>query len=1250
VPADVRKRLNLPGPDEGIDLVARTRRGEYWAIQTKFRSQRDKPLTRRELGTFTALAFNTCNNIALAVVAHTASKPVSKRHLMRKTVEIGFDRWKSLDDNHHKAWKVIAGMLKGRSIRPKPRSPKPHQRKAIAAAKAHFVRESAARGRLIMPCGTGKSLAAYWIAEALKAKTILVAVPSLALIRQSLADWTLEFLAHGIKPDWLCVCSDESVGNLERDKFVGEVYELGLPTHTDPKEIAALLRASSSGPKIIFTTYQSSDKLALAARKARISFDLAILDEAHKTVGVRSKQFATLLRDNKVKVRRRLFMTATERVFRGNSDDVLSMDNERDYGKCFFQMSYKEAIRQRIISDYKILTVTVSDNRIRRLIEENRILNLRLRDLDEAAAQSVSTGIALKRVFKKERIKHAISFHRSILAADRFREQQDALNRISDLGPRSINFHISSKKTAGERSDLLREFVSHKRTLMTNARCLTEGVDVPAIDCVLFADPKQSRIDIVQAAGRALRRSSGKHYGYILLPLIVPKKMEFEDFAETTAFRQVASTITALSTQDERIAEEFRAIKRGRISSGKIVEIEGDVPVGLKMKLGDFAEAISTRIWQSVGRANWRKFEDASTFVNHVGLKSVAEWYEYCESRKKPADIPRKPEKVYKSEGWSSWGDWLGTGNRRGGWRSFEKARAFVRHLGLDSRDDWNKYCKSGKKPADIPAHPYGVYAEKGWAGMPDWLGSGRRIGGWRPFKEARTFVRHLGLKSQADWTEYCKSGKKPADIPSNPIAVYANAGWTTLGDWLGTGYIAHHLREYRSFNEARAFARHLGLKSSDDWYDYCESGKKPTDIPNAPQNVYAKDGWAGMGDWLNTGRFRGTGWQPFDKARAFVRRLGLKSQPDWIEYCKSGKKPADIPAYPNEKYAKDGWSSWGDWLGTGFVAHSKRQFRPFKKARAFVRRLGLKSQDEWGNYCRSGKKPNDIPVHPNRTYAEDGWFSWGDWFGTGFVSRGLRQYWPFNKARAFVRRLGLKSRTEWNEYYKSRKKPPNIPVTPDRFYAKDGWSSWGDWLGTGRIADQLRKYRPFNEARAFVRGLGLKTVDEWYAYAQSGRKPPDIPAKPSATYAKSGWSGIRDWLGTAWRPFKPARSFVRRLGLKSSIEWRDYCRSGKKPNDIPVHPDRTYAEDGWSSMGDWLGTGRIADRLRQYRSFKNARALVRGLGLKSRSEWETYCQSGQKPEDIPAIPSNTYAEAGWAGYGDWLGPNRTANGRSASV
>src|SRR5262249_38733529 len=161
-------------------------------------------------------------------------------------------------------------------------------------------------------------------------------------------------------------------------------------------------------------------------------------------------------------------------------------------------------------------------------------------------------------------------------------------------------------------------------------RCLTEGVDVPAIDCVAFADPKQSRIDIVQAAGRALRRFKGKDYGYILLPLIVPREMGFEEFAETTGFRRVARIVTGLSTQDERIADEFRAIQQGRIPTGKIVEISGDVPVGMHMSLRRFADAVSTRIWERVGRASWRDFNAARAFVRNLHVKTGREWLRYC--------------------------------------------------------------------------------------------------------------------------------------------------------------------------------------------------------------------------------------------------------------------------------------------------------------------------------------------------------------------------------------------------------------------------------------------------------------------------------------------------------------------------------------------------------------------------------------------------------------------------------------------
>jgi predicted helicase len=387
---------------------------------------------------------------------------------------------------------------------------------------------------------------------------------------------------------------------------------------------------------------------------------------------VKSKAFATMLSDASIPVRRRLFMTATERVLRGESDDVFSMDDETVYGQRFHQLTFKDAIAQGIISDYKILTITVSDQTIRDLVAENRLIDVKGDDTD---AQSLAAAVALRRSFERHRITHAISFHRSIKAASTFADRQVVLDDAMESPLTSL--HVSSKKSAGERAELMREFVGEQRALMTNARCLTEGVDVPAIDCVLFADPKQSVVDIVQAAGRALRPYPGKQYGYILLPLVVPAGMEIGTFAETTEFKQVARTITALSTQDERIAEQFRVVEHGRKPTGKIVEIEGDVAVGQQMDVAEFADQIGTRIWERVGRANWRPFGEAREYARSLGIASAKAWHAKKLSREIASDIPHNPDRVYQDQ-WITWGDWLETGNVRPGgtvYRPFVEAR-----------------------------------------------------------------------------------------------------------------------------------------------------------------------------------------------------------------------------------------------------------------------------------------------------------------------------------------------------------------------------------------------------------------------------------------------------------------------------------------------------------------------------------------------------------------------------------------------
>jgi hypothetical protein len=268
------------------------------------------------------------------------------------------------------------------------------------------------------------------------------------------------------------------------------------------------------------------------------------------------------------------------------------------------------------------------------------------------------------------------------------------------------------------------------------------------------------------------------------------------------------------------------------------------------------------------------------------------------------------------------------------------------------------------------------------------------------------------------------------------------------------------------------------------------------------------------------------------------------------------------------------------DWLGAPTSPYHRKTHRPFKEARAFARGLGFKSEDAWRAYSRSGQKPDDIPANPLSKYAKAGWTGWGDWLGTGRVPTHLRQYRSFKDARAFVHGRGLTSYKKWAEYFKSGRKPADIPAYPDKVYREDGWASWGDWLGSGAVAPGLRQYRSFKDARAFVRGLGLTAFIQWVEYCASGKKPDDIPSNPSLNYAKAGWAGFGDWLGTGRTrvpvigrsSFKDARSYARRLNLKSSTEWFEYARSGKKPANVPASPQQVYAIDGWSGWGDWLG------------------------------------------------------------------------------
>ena len=233
--------------------------------------------------------------------------------------------------------------------------------------------------------------------------------------------------------------------------------------------------------------------------------------------------------------------------------------------------------------------------------------------------------------------------------------------------------------------------------------------------------------------------------------------------------------------------------------------------------------------------------------------------------------------------------------------RDFESAREFVRNLGFKKIQEWKEYCKSGNKPDDIPAHLWDIYKE--WNGSGDFLGTGfvaakNRI--YLSFTESRNFVSKLNLKNHKEWATYCKSGNKPANIPSSPINVYKKE-YVDLGDWLGTDRLSTKTKKYLSFDDAREFARQLGFKKINEWRTYCKSGKKPNNIPADPWKTYKNQGWIEVGDWLGSGRTRH--YRPFTEAREFVRKLNLKNHKEWEEYCKLGNKPDDIPSYPWQVY-----------------------------------------------------------------------------------------------------------------------------------------------------------------------------------------------------------------------------------------------------------------------------------------------------------------------------------------------------------
>lgn len=335
---------------------------------------------------------------------------------------------------------------------------------------------------------------------------------------------------------------------------------------------------------------------------------------------------------------------------------------------------------------------------------------------------------------------------------------------------------------------------------------------------------------------------------------------------------------------------------------------------------------------------------------------------------------------------------------RKPTYRSFKKARRYVRTLGIQTCAEWNQFClghlrKKGILPPDIPKSPSSIYAKKGWVCWGDWFGNGkgpqpRKLANALTFEEARSFARSLKLASSTEWRQYCdgkfpEKAQRPKNLSAFPSQFYRRKGWVSWADWLGYKKRPSKV-DFCDFESARSFARSLKLRSAREWFDYVRgrtphSAPMPSSIPKAPRTAYRNAGWTNWTDFLGTHLHR---YREFESALKYAQSLNLAGKEEWFRLMSRDVLPKDIPRAPNNYYGKRGqWRGWRVWLKSG-------DYAPYEQARSFARNLGLKGKDEWKLYCKGQfssvpPKPKNIPTNPERVYRESSkWKGWSDWLG----------------------------------------------------------------------------------------------------------------------------------------------------------------------------------------------------------------------------------------------------------------------------
>lgn len=607
VPDEILERLGCSSrQDMGIDGVILHYDNTLTAYQSKFRLDRSDIPSQRELSTFYMVSDRADFRLIIANVDDlprvVRERKAHGQYLVDSLLNLPEEFFASLQEYvFHEKPKVGP-----------PLEPRPFQMQAIDAVIDGFREHP--RGQAILPCGSGKTLIGKWIADRLGAKQILILVPSLALIKQTLEEW---YKVRGPGFRYICICSDQSVALLHsEDGWEADTSDQDFRVSTDPGELARFLQQSSPLPHVVFSTYQSSAVLVDGFRELamhQVRFDLVICDEAHKVAGAAGKPFAQVLDDAKIPSTKRLFMTATPRViapqYRKNTETdaapIVSMDEPDVFGPVFYRISFAEAIQQNIICDYRVVVIGVSEKEVAELARTGRAIETE--DQERWEAQGLAQRIALGKAIGLYGINKIFSFHNRVSNASEFVDanRSDSLPAVLNKMSPNLHYlakHINGEMSAGTRNRILREFKMSSRGVISNARCLGEGVNVPVVDGVFFSDSRSSVIDIVQATGRALRLAPGKSRAYVIIPVLVREEEDAETIIQASRFELVWQVLSAMASQDERV--------EGGIREARVRQGEGKAPM-----LGE------------TNFTNQRDLPDANTFL--IGFPKHIAFSEY---------------------------------------------------------------------------------------------------------------------------------------------------------------------------------------------------------------------------------------------------------------------------------------------------------------------------------------------------------------------------------------------------------------------------------------------------------------------------------------------------------------------------------------------------------------------------------------------------------------------------------------------